>query len=187
MPVVVGSLPTTIVFGKLPNSASWQPALPGKKTMAATAAPLVVQSMATTGCAENRRPQFLRDNVSAVRENGQGRAPEIHPGGPPNFVMPARTSVWPVANAGYVWDATVAGNFFANERTHPRPESAPGKNAPAPRFFPPTKVVRAHRALRNIFAHSTIEKMQCNNFATLPPWPQTRANAQNPKSARVYS
>jgi len=48
LPVVVGSLPTTIVFGKLPNTASWQPALPGKKTMAATAAPLVVQSMATT-------------------------------------------------------------------------------------------------------------------------------------------
>jgi hypothetical protein len=30
LPVVVGSLPTTIVFGKLPNTAGWQPALPGK-------------------------------------------------------------------------------------------------------------------------------------------------------------
>jgi len=29
LPVVVGSLPTTIVFGKLPNAAGWQPALPG--------------------------------------------------------------------------------------------------------------------------------------------------------------
>jgi hypothetical protein len=30
LPVVAGSLPTTIVFGKLPNTACWQPALPGK-------------------------------------------------------------------------------------------------------------------------------------------------------------
>src|SRR5438034_10834953 len=72
--------------------------------LAATAAPLVVQSLATTGCAENRRPQFLRDNASAVPGNAQGRALEIHPGGPPNFVMPVRTNVWPVAIAGYVWD-----------------------------------------------------------------------------------
>src|SRR5439155_22137838 len=112
---------------------------------------------------------------------------ETHSEDPPNFVMPARTSAWPVANAGYVWDAMVARNFSANARTRPPPESAPGKNALAPHFFPPAKVVRAHRALRNIFAHSTIEKMHCNNFATLPPWTQARANAQNPKSARVYS
>src|ERR1700730_15500630 len=101
--------------------------------------------------------------------------------------MPARASAWPVANAGYVWDAMVGGNFSANGRRPPPPESAPDKNAPAPRLSPPAKVVRAHRALHNIFAHFPIEKMQCNNLATIPPWTPTRGNAQNRKSARVYS
>src|SRR4029077_19157425 len=101
--------------------------------------------------------------------------------------MPTRTSAWLVANAGYVSHGRCARHSFVNEQTRPPPGSAPCKNEPAPRFFPPTKVVRAHRGLHNIFVHSTAEKMQRNNLATMPQGTPARANVESPKSARVYS
>src|SRR5256714_15314722 len=101
--------------------------------------------------------------------------------------MPARTSGSPDAIDVHAWYAMVARSFSADERTRPPPESAPGKNALAPHFFPPAKVARAHRGLHNIFAHSTIGKMQCNNFAMIPPRTQVQAYVRSPKSARVYS
>src|SRR5438105_15777237 len=81
----------------------------------------------------------------------------------------------------------VAQSFSANERMRPPLESAPGKNAPARHFFRPAKLARAHRALRNIFAHSTTEKRQRNNFAARPPRTPAQAPAPSPTSARVYS
>src|SRR5438552_17921877 len=101
--------------------------------------------------------------------------------------MPARTSEWPDAIDVHAWHAMVARSFSANEQTPRQPESTPDKNAPAPRFFPPTKVVRAHRGLHNILVHSTTEKMQRNNLATMPQGTPARANVESPKSARVYS
>src|SRR5881392_249496 len=101
--------------------------------------------------------------------------------------MPARTSEWPDANAVHAWHAMVVRSFSANAQTPRQPESTPDKNAPAPHFFPPAKVARAHRGLHNIFAHSTIGKMQCNNFAMIPPRTQVQAYVRSPKSARVYS
>src|SRR5882757_8297059 len=98
----------------------------------------------------------------------------MHLEGLQDSVMPARTSEWPDAIDVHAWHAMVVRSFSANAQTPRQPESTPDKNEPAPRFFPPTKVVRAHRGLHN-------------NLATMPQGTPARAHVRSPKSARVYS
>src|SRR4051812_12878311 len=95
---------------------------------------------ATTDCAGNQRQQFRRDNALTVHENGRDQGHEIHSADLRGSPRPIRTSASLAADAGDVWHAMDAGNFFADARMHRLLGSRPDKSALVPHFSPPATV-----------------------------------------------
>lgn len=152
-----------------------------------TAMPTAAQCQVTMDCARNQRLRFRRDIASTIHEMRQRSGREIHSAGLPSSAKPIPTSAPLGGDGGYASDAMDAGNSFADAQTPLLPGLSPDRSAPSQRLVRRARVVPARRALRNIFAHSTIGNTRCNNCPTIVLSALVQSHAQNRKSARVYS